>query len=107
MTSYTTYKDFEIEGFSFTNKYELQEEIEEKEQIIKSIEDRLKMWAVSDPNSIIPEKDEDGMYITDKVWYVQHMIKDELDSLKDFYIELGKLQLIEDNWDSQKNTENK
>lgn len=101
MSTYSLYKSFEVNGFEFSSKYELEDKIKETEEVIRSIEDRIKMWAVSDPNSIIPEKDENDEYITDKVWFVQHSINDELDSLKDFYMDLSKLYMMEYNWDDQ------
>lgn len=107
MSTYSLYKSFEVNGFEFSSKYELEDKIQETEYIIRSIEDRIKMWAISDPNSIIPEKDENGEYITDKVWYVQHQINDELDSLKDFTTDLAKLYLMEYNWDDQEYPEDR
>lgn len=107
MSTYSLYKSFEVNGYEFSSKYELEDKIKETEEVIRSIEDRIKMWAVSDPNSIIPEKDENGYYVTDKVWFVQHSINDELDSLKDFYMDLSKLYMMEYNWDEQEYPEDR
>lgn len=107
MSTYSIYKSFTVNGFEFSSKYELEDKIQETEHIIRSIEDRIKMWAVADPNSIIPEKDENGEYITDKVWYIQHQLNDELDSLKDFTMDLSKLYLMEYNWDDQEYPEDR
>lgn len=107
MSTYSLYKSFEVNGFEFTSKYELEDKIKETEEVIRSIEDRIKMWAVSDPNSIIPEKDENGDYVVDKVWFVQHSINDELESLKDFYMDLSKLYMMEYNWDEQEYPEDR
>lgn len=107
MSTYSIYKSFTVNGFEFSSKYELEDKIQETEHVIRSIEDRIKMWAISDPNTVIPEKDEYGEPITDKVWYVQHAINDELDSLKDFYIDLSKLYLMEYNWDDQEYPEDR
>lgn len=101
MGRYTTYNSFEISGYEFSNRYHLQEEIESTKDIIASIEDRIKMWAIADPNTVIPKEDEDGGQITDKVWFVQKSIKDELDSLRDFYKELATLELMDYNWEEQ------
>lgn len=107
MSTYSIYKSFTVNGFEFSSKYELEDKIQETEHVIRSIEDRIKMWAISDPNTVIPEKDEYGEPITDKVWYVQHAINDELDSLKDFYTDLSKLYLMEYNWDDQEYPEDR
>lgn len=101
MGRYTTYKSFDINGYEFSNRYHLQDEIESTKEIITSIEDRIKMWAIADPNTVIPKEDEEGVPITDKVWYIQKTIKDELDSLRDFYKELATLELMDYNWDEQ------
>lgn len=101
MGRYTTYKSFDINGYEFSNHYQLQDEIESTKDVIASIEDRIKMWAIADPNTVIPKEDEEGGPITDKIWFVQKSIKDELDSLRDFYKELATLELMDYNWDDQ------
>lgn len=88
----------------FSNKYELENRIEEVEDYINSAKKELLALAVSTPKDVIAEKDESG-YPQNPIDEVLRKTSEIFEWLEDNYTELHKLyqyrQYLEENPDKE------
>lgn len=79
---------------TYNTKYEVQDEIDELEGLIKLCEDRIKAFAlITEPKKFCSEEEDPQLYLSMGV-------QENLQELQDYYIEKYKLEMLLDNWDN-------
>lgn len=86
--------DVFIRNKSFSNKYQVESEIEDNEDTIAEIEKRISMMVMAQPSSIL-NKDE----LNDPVFSLSKKCKDEMDCYRELVSENVLLSLLLDNWE--------
>lgn len=78
---------------TYNTKYEVLDEIDELNGLIKVCEDRIKAFAlITEPKKFCSEEEDPQLYLSMGV-------QENLEELQEYYIEKYKLELLLDNWD--------
>lgn len=91
----------------FRSKADVEDEIESTKRIIKMLEDKLLSLVMTTEPSKMMSKDEECSPSEWLLFEYRHIMDDTECSLKDYYYELWKLELLYDNWDNAHNKEGK
>ena len=91
----------------FRSKYDVEREIESVKNIIKMLEDKLlALVMTTEPHKMMPQDEE----WSPQEWLLseyRQLMEDYEDSLKGYYYQLWKLELLYENWDSAHNENGK
>lgn len=91
----------------FKSKWDIEREIDELKRVIKMLEDRLlSLVMTTEPNKMM-SKDEECSPQEWLLFEYRKLIEGYDDSLKGYYYELWKLELLYENWDGAHNKEGK
>lgn len=87
----------------FKSKYDVEDEIDSIKRIIKMLEDKLlALVMTTEPNKMI-DKDFEGSPMEWLQMKYRQIMDGYEDSLKGYYYQLWKLELLYDNWDNAHN----
>lgn len=78
---------------TYNTIYEVQDDIDELNRIIRHCEDQVKAYALMTEPKKFCDKEEDPKL------YLSNGVAQELESLQEYYIDKYKLELLLDNWD--------
>jgi len=91
--------DVFISRLKFDSKEQLQEHLEETQEYLTSNQNKIKMWAISEPKSVINLDEIDD---TNIIGFVDNEIQDILNDISEEVEEIITLRLLLENWDSKK-----
>lgn len=99
----TLYPQIYYSKVDFKSKYDVEEEIDNTKKIIKMLEDKLlSLVMTTEPNKMMP-KDYEGSPQEWLLFEYREIMEGYGDSLKGYYYELWKLELLYENWDNAHN----
>lgn len=91
----------------FKSKWDVENEIDSVKKIIKMLEDKLlSLVMTTEPNKMMP-KDEESSPQEWLLFEYRNIMEGYEDSLKGYYYELWKLELLYENWNNAHNKEGK
>lgn len=101
------YPEIYYSKVDFRSKYDVEREIEHIKNVIKMLEDKLlSLVMITEPSKMM-EKDFDGSPHEWVLSEYRNLTEGYDDSIKGYYYELWKLELLYDNWDAAHNQEGK
>lgn len=81
---------------TFNSRYEVETRIDELNNLIDFIKDRIKSFVImTEPNKMLSEEER-----KDPLFHLSKTIKEDLEELEDYIIEKWKLEILLENWDS-------
>lgn len=96
----TLYPQIYYSKVNFRTKYDVESEIEDIKKSIKMLENRLLALVMTTEPAKMMSNDEE---CSPNEWLLseyRQIIEDDEDSLKRYYYELWKLEILRDNWDA-------
>lgn len=85
---------------TFETEWDVQEEREDLQNMVRSYESKLKMLAAGNVKELLNCRDCEG-YEMDPVDVLDMRVEECISNLREFYIELWKLDRLEENWDKR------
>lgn len=91
----------------FKSKWDVEREIEDTKKVIKMLEDKLmSLVMTTEPDKMMP-KDYDGSPLEWLMFSYRELMEGWDETIKSYYYELWKLELLHENWDNAHNKDGK